>query len=372
MSNTNNQSNNEKIESNGYILFLSIAEQINQASKGIKQAIKLAKETNRTFVIPYVSSSKVRPPSYDGGKLLSLSSYFDMDHIRKEYYPHIIEFHEFLEQGSGIPIRPFGLDHLRIPKNALKKISKRTISRVFRNENHIIREPIVYSFPKSKESSFYDVINIINQHKHETIAFAPFDRYLWNEGGVPEFMPSKFLKYEVERFKQANGLNDGYIAIQWRFERTLPSESNRILELIIQNVNDYVRTRSNIKILLGTDLDFKYGSSTLDRREYETFKPIQDELIRRLPFEPIIYNPSLSPFENYLDRGMVGIIEQELFIGADLFIPAMVRSGFVKTILRKRHAERKESRLLLEKDRRIWEKDMLFYHKNGIIIGYKH
>lgn len=295
-----------------------------------------------------------------------------MDHIRKEYYPHIIEFHEFLEQGSEIPIRPFGLDHLNIPKKALKKISKRTISRVFREGNHIILDPIVYSFPKARESSFWDVVNIINKHKHETIAFAPFDRYLWNEGGVPEFLPSKFLKYEVERFKQAQGLNDGYIAIQWRFERTLPSESSKILDLIIENVNEYLSTNKNVKVLLGTDLDFKYGSLTLDRREYETFKPVQDELIRRLPVKPIVYNPDQSPFHNYLDRGMVGIIEQELFIDADLFIPAMVRSGFVKTILRKRHSERRESRILLEKDRRIWEKDMIFYHRNGIIIGYNH
>lgn len=350
-------STHDDSQKKSYVLLFSIAEQINQASKGIKQVIKLAKETNRTFVIPYVSSSRVRAPSYANSKLLSLSAYYDMDHIKNEYYPNIIEYHEFLEQASSIPIRPFALDHFGRSNKELKKESKSRLSRVFRHGNHTVNAPIIYSFLKSKERSHKAVISLMNEYEDETIAFAPFDRYLWNEGGVPEFFPSKFLMYEVERFKNDNEMKDGYISIQWRFERSAVSECREILKRIIETVEEYLLEHPNTKIHLGTDLDFKFGSSTLDKREYETFKPVLDELIASLPIKPIIYSPTLSPFDYVIDRGMVGIIEQELFIGSDLFIPAMVRSGFVKTVLRRREAESKHSRILLEKDMRIWERD---------------
>ena len=81
----------EDFDNGQYVLLFSIAEQINQALRGIKQVLRLAKETNRyhftlmsyahkctkfpsndrTFVIPRAYGSRVRPPFHPRVRICS-------------------------------------------------------------------------------------------------------------------------------------------------------------------------------------------------------------------------------------------------------------------------------------------------------------
>jgi hypothetical protein len=68
-----------------------------------------------------------------------------------------------------------------------------------------------------------------------------------------------------------------------------------------------------------------------------------------------------------MDSGMVGVVEQEFHVDSEIFIPGMVRSGYVKTILRKRERLGKPYVLLLPADKHIWIKDMEAYRRVGIL-----
>jgi hypothetical protein len=64
---------------------------------------------------------------------------------------------------------------------------------------------------------------------------------------------------------------------------------------------------------------------------------------------------------------MVGVVDQQLHVESVVFIPAMVRSGYVKTILRKREQLKRPYVLLLKPDKHVWEKDLQVYRRNGIL-----
>ena len=68
-----------------------------------------------------------------------------------------------------------------------------------------------------------------------------------------------------------------------------------------------------------------------------------------------------------LDSAMVGLVEQQLHIDAEFFIPAIIRSGFVKTILRKRAYQNRPVEILLEGDKAAWERDFFRYRSLGIV-----
>lgn len=352
-------------KSKTFIVILEQAEQLNQAIKGVKQALMLAKETNRTFVIPYVGSSKIRPPYYHPTRRRSMSYYFDMTKLKEVYYDDIIEYEEFLENGKGSCLQPYILDHAD-KESYLRMRANRTLTKSFTGKNFTILDPVYFNFPKNMYETYVNLKSMISTQANNSIVFIPFDRYLWSEASVPEFEPSRVILNEVERFKQAMGLNDCYISIQWRFERTAFEEASEILELMLSTITEYSKIYHNCKIYFGSDLSFTFGSMTLSVLEYNKYKPLSDYLFRMLQTKPIQYNPLESPLSNILDSGMVGIIEQQIHTDADLFIPAMVRSGFVKTILRKRELLGKSSTILLDRDKHVWQREKVFLHKNSL------
>lgn len=347
------------------MIVLEQAEQMNQAIKGIKQALKLAKDLGKTFVVPFVGSSKIRPPHYHPAKRRSMSYYFDMEYVKRVYYDKIVEYDDFLEHAENITILPVILEHKRTSKTRFSR-AENTLAKSFTQRSIQLEKPMLFSFKKNRDSTHYDSLKaILEKHDEKSIAFVPFDRYLWHDGDVPEFEPSYLIKSEVERFKTLNNLNTCYISIQWRFERTNIKEARQILSNIIRTVDNIRRTHIDCKLYFGSDLSFYYGSMTLNTYEYEKYKPISDKLFQLLGEKPIEYNPQESPIASILDSGTVGIIEQQIHADSTFFIPAMVRSGYVKTILRKRESLGRKSELILDIDKRIWTKELESFKKNG-------
>lgn len=146
-------------------------------------------------------------------------------------------------------------------------------------------------------------------------------------------------------------------------------DAEEILRRMISEVTTALASARVSQILLSTDLSFDFGTSTLDVREYKKWAPIQERLIRALPIAHVEFNVSWIDRNDFgqFDRAMVGLIEQQLHAEADIFCPAIVRSGFVRTILRKRLTANLESIILLGEDNAIWQRDLATYRRLGIL-----
>jgi hypothetical protein len=201
-----------------------------------------------------------------------------------------------------------------------------------------------------------------------SIAFAPYWKRTWHEGGVPEFPIAESLRRVVEEFR-LKFLPGKYLALHWRMERTNFKDVETILQGMIRRASAALSSREVDHILLSTDLSFEFGTSTLDVREYAKWEPIQRRLMTSLPKRPIMFNISSVDTASiaHFDRAMVGLIEQELHVHSQLFCPAIVRSGFVRTILRKRYRLDLPSEILLAEDLDIWKRDLEMYRRLKIL-----
>lgn len=191
----------------------------------------------------------------------------------------------------------------------------------------------------------------------------------WHEGGVPEFELSPPLREITERFIAEN-LKGGYIALHWRMERTNWRDAELILQGLIRQALNALASGTIKHILVSTDLSFEFGTTTLDSGEFNKWMPIQSKLVSSLPLRPVMFNSSWFNAEATIprfDRAMIGLIEQQLHVAADIFCPGIVRSGFVRTILRKRYARNAVSQILLPADQDIWDRDLDMYKRTGVL-----
>lgn len=330
-----------RLNNRKYLLILDIFEdeQLTQFTQVIKQAITLARLSNRILVLPYVSDSHILGP-----RKLS-----EFNRINYPYYN--FTFYYNIEQFKGNVITMYEYENMKEFDDPViafyadpNESSPYSTDYKCRDEENEYIESVLNSMFKSKENICYNVndndylvvSSLLKKFNDDTVAFAHYHKGIMSEKDTNTFIPSipfsndiieESIRYRKEIF------DDCYIALHWRYEKTNISFIPIVLDAVYERFKEIKDENECNHIFFASEYSSN-GSDSFSDEERSSKRNYYKRTKRLL--QSIGYKITEGYHGDIKDAGVVAILDRLLCEQSTLFFPVDQSSSFTLSILNSR------------------------------------